>query len=127
MWSCPKCRRAFKEQTLEHICNPKATPIDDYIAAQTEAIQPHLTTVRDIIRAVLPDAEERIAWKMPTFRINHNIIHFAVHTNHIGLYPGPEAITHFSDRLKSYKSSKGVVQFPYKAEIPLDLIGEIAK
>jgi len=90
MWTYPKCRRAFKEQTLEHICNPKAASIDDYIAAQPEAIQPHLTAVRDIIRAVLPDDEERIAWKMPTFRINRNIIHFAAHTNHIGLYPGPD-------------------------------------
>lgn len=127
MWVCQKCGRLFKEQTLEHVCNPKATPIDDYIDAHSEAIQPRLTLIRDTIRTVLPDAEERIAWKMPTFRINRNIILFAAHKNHIGLYSGPEAIMHFSDKLQRYKSSKGAVQFPYNVEIPLDLIGEIAK
>ena len=127
MWTCPKCGRAFKDQTLEHVCNPHATPIDDYIAVQPEAIQPILIRVRNKIHTILPEAQERISWRMPTYWKDHNIIHFAAHKNHIGLYPGPEAITHFSDQLQTYKSSKGAVQFPYNAEIPLDLIGDIAQ
>ncbi|MBV1758865.1 MAG: DUF1801 domain-containing protein [Dethiosulfatibacter sp.] len=100
--------------------------IDDYITVQPEDIQPLLNMVRDAIRNVLPDAEERISWGMPTFWQKHNIIHFAAHKKHIGLYPGDKAIEHFQNRLKEYKTSKGAIQFTYDKPIPYELIGEIA-
>ncbi|HBH11875.1 MAG TPA: hypothetical protein DDX29_01945 [Clostridiales bacterium] len=104
---------------------PKQT-IDEYIMAQSEDIQPLLNLVRDTLREALPDAQERISWRMPTYWDKHNIIHFAAFKKHIGLYPGDKAIEHFQDRLKAYKSSKGAIQFPYDKPIPLELIGEIA-
>jgi len=124
MWQCPECGREFKTKDQDHNCSK--TQIDAYIAALPESVQPFLNLVRDTIRSVLPDPEERISWRMPTYWKGHNIIHFAAHKNHIGLYPGPEAIAHFSDKLKEYKTSNGTVQFPYDREIPLKLIQEIA-
>lgn len=124
MWQCLECGRELKTKDQDHNCSK--TRIDAYIAAQPESVQPFLNLVRDTIRAVLPDAEERISWRMPTYWKDHNIIHFAAYKKHIGLYPGPEAIAHFSDKLKEYNSSKGAVQFPYDREIPLKLIQEIA-
>ncbi|MDF1520131.1 MAG: DUF1801 domain-containing protein [Brevefilum sp.] len=97
MWICTKCGRDFKSENQSHFCIDPPTTIDAYIAAQPEPVQPFLNLVRDTIRSVLPDAEERISWRMPTYWKDHNIIHFAAHKNHIGLYPGPEAIVHFSD------------------------------
>lgn len=126
MWKCPKCGREFKTENQDHDCVEKPASIDAYIAAQPEEIRPLLDQVRDKIRAVLPDAQERISWRMPTYWKEHNIIHFAAYKKHLGLYPGPEAIEHFSDELKEYKTTKGAVQFPYNRTIPLDLIGEIA-
>lgn len=127
MWKCPKCGQEFKTENQEHQCIDETSPIDAYIAAQPEDVQPFLRQIRDMIRAVLPDAQERISWRMPTYWKKHNIIHFAAHKNHVGLYPGPEAILHFSDRLEEFKTSKGAVQFPYNEHIPNELIGEIAK
>ena len=49
-------------------------PIDEYIAAQDEAIQPRLNTIRDTIRAALPDAVEKISYQMPTYWKGRNII-----------------------------------------------------
>lgn len=43
------------------------------------------------------------------------------------LYPGPEAVETFADKLKEYKTSKGAIQLPYDKPLPLELIGEIAK
>jgi uncharacterized protein YdhG (YjbR/CyaY superfamily) len=102
-------------------------PIDAYIAEQPEQVQPLLRQVHQALSAALPGAEERIAWRMPTYWREHNIIHFAAFKNHIGLYPGAEAIEHFSDRLAPYKTSKGAVQFRYTEPLPLDLIAEIAQ
>lgn len=102
-------------------------PIDAYIAAQPADVQPFLIQIRDTLRTVLPDALERISWNMPTYWQKYNIIHFAAHKHHIGLYPGDEAIRVFAGRLTEYKTSKGAIQFPYQKPIPLGLIAEIAK
>lgn len=101
--------------------------IDEYIAVQPESSRPFLHQVRDTIRAVLPEAQERISWKMPTYWKGHNIIHFAGFKNHIGVYPGEEAIIHFADRLADCKTSKGAIQFSYGKPLPLALIADIAK
>ena len=100
--------------------------IDEYILSQPENVQLLLNQIRLKLQSILPNAKERISWQMPTYWDRHNIIHFAAHKNHIGLYPGDKAIEHFQDRLKSYKTSKGAVQFPYDKPMPLELIGEIA-
>ncbi len=127
MRKCPKCGQTFETENQEHHCIGETSPIDAYIAAQPENVQPFLNLIRNKLGAVLPNAQERVSWRMPTYWDKHNIIHFAAHKNHIGLYPGPEAIAHFSDRLKQFKTSKGAIQFPYNKHIPIELIGEIAK
>lgn len=128
MWQCPKCKREFKNQNQDHFCGETPKTIDEYIALQPENVQPFLNDVRNTIRAVLPeDVQERISWSMPTYWNKHNIIHFAGFKKHIGIYPGEEAMVHFSDRFTEYKTSKGAVQFPHNKPIPLELIAEIAK
>ncbi len=127
MWQCPKCGREFKNSNQDHFCGEPVKTIDAYIAEQPESVQPFLHEVRNTLRAILPDAEERIAWRMPTYWQKHNIIHFAAFKKHIGVYPGPKAIEKFADRLAEYKTSKGAVQFPYSKPLPLKLIAEIAK
>lgn len=126
MWQCAKCGREFAKQNQDHYCGEAQQTVDAYIEEQPEHVQALLYQVRDAIRAVLPDAEERISWRMPTFWHGHNIIHFAAFSRHIGLYPGADAMEHFRDRLSRYKTSKGAVQFPLDKQLPLDLIAEIA-
>ena len=127
MWKCPKCGREFKNRNQDHFCGKPPKTIDVYIAAQPESVQPLLHQVRDTIRGVLPEAQERISWSMPTYWNKHNIIHFAAFKNHIGLYPGDKAIENFSSRLTEYKTSKGTVRLPYNKPLPLKLIADIAK
>ena len=86
--------------------------IDEYIAAQPEKLQPLLISVRETICTVLPDAEERISYKMPTFWKRHNLIHFAAMKNEI--------------EERGLKYSKGAIQFPYE-KVDLELIGRIAE
>lgn len=126
-WKCPKCGREFSRQSQDHYCI-KPQSVDEYIAAQDETIQPKLNEIRTVLRSALPDAEERISWSMPTYRKDHNIIHFAAQKKHIGLYPGPEAVAYFSGRLDQagLLYSKGSIQIPYSDDLPLKLIAEIA-
>ena len=99
----------------------------EYISQQPERIQPLLHQVRKVIREVLPEAQERISWRMPTYWDKHNIIHFAAFKKHMGLYPGPKAIEHFAKELESFKTSKGAIQMPYDQPLPLDLIAKITE
>ena len=100
--------------------------IPEYIARQDEKIQPRLYDIYEIVRKAVPDGEERISYGMPTFWKGRNLIHFAAMKNHIGMYPGPEAIEVFSDKLTNYKTTKGAIQLPNDKELPLELIAEIA-
>ena len=103
------------------------TVIEEYIAAQDEAVRPRLTAVYKTIREAIPDAEERISWGMPTFRKGRDLIHFAPAKKHVGIYPGPEALAAFADRLTEYETSKGALRLPNDRELPLALVAEIAR
>ena len=126
MWKCPKCGREFQKQNQEHYCT-KPADIDEYIAFQDEGIQPYLRQIRETIRAGLPEAAEKISWSMPTFWKKRNLIQFAASKRHIGLYPGPEAVETFQDRLEGYETSKGTIRIPYRMPLPLDVIVDLAK
>ena len=128
MWKCPKCGRTFKNENQSHYCGKAPETVEDYILAQDEGIRGQLRQVRTVLVSRLPDAKEKISWSMPTYWKDHNIIHFAAQKKHIGLYPGPEAVEFFSDKLNQVglKYSKGSIQIPYSNQLPLELIAEIA-
>ena len=64
---------------------------------------------------------------MPTYWKKHNSIHFAGFKNHAGLYPGPEAVLEFAERLTEYRTSKGTIQLPYSRPVPAELVSDIAR
>jgi uncharacterized protein YdhG (YjbR/CyaY superfamily) len=99
--------------------------IDQYIASFPKDIQEILEKIRTTIRKAAPDAEEAIAYQMPTFRLKGNLVHFAAFKKHIGFYPAPTGIEHFGNELSAYKSAKGSVRFPLDRPIPFDLISKI--
>jgi uncharacterized protein YdhG (YjbR/CyaY superfamily) len=103
----------------------RATSIDDYIAAFPEAVQVKLQALRQAIREEAPDAQETIKYRMPTFTLHGNLVHFAAYKNHIGFYPTPSPIDVFRSELSVYKTSKGAIQFPLDQPLPLSLVRRI--
>lgn len=99
--------------------------IDQYIALQPEKVIFILEEIREIIRNVIPEAEETISYQIPTFKYHGNLVHFAAYKNHIGFYPGALAIETFKDAIINYSTSKGTIQFPIDEPIPFELISEI--
>jgi len=96
--------------------------IDAYIEGCPEAYRGRLQALRAAIREAAPEAEEAIRYRMPTFRLKGNLVHFALQARHIGFYPAPSAIEAFRDELAPYRTSKGAVQFPLDQPLPLDLV-----
>lgn len=100
--------------------------IEQYIESFDSERRAILWEILHIIRHIAPtDAVETISYKMPTIRYNGNLLHFALFKNHLGVYPGPDAIRHFESALQSYKTSKGAIQFPLDKPLPKKLIENI--
>ena len=125
MWKCPKCGKEFKNTNQSHYCGEKPKTIEEYIMRQDKDKQVDLFLMRQILQQTLPEAEERISWSMPTYWQNHNILHFAASKNHIGFYPGPEAVIQFKEELETYSVSKGTIRIPY-GNIDVGLVKKIA-
>jgi len=125
-WKCPKCGREFARNEQDHYCIRPQT-VEEYIGIQEEGVQGKLRELRQILREAIPEAEECIAWSMPTYRKGRNLIHFAAFRHHIGLYPGGEATTVFADELTGFQVSKGTIRLPYDRELPVQLIQAIAR
>ena len=101
--------------------------IDEYILAFPKERQNIMEELRAAIKAAVPEAEGKIAYKMPTFALNGNLVLFAAWKNHIGFYPTPSGMEAFKEELSSYKRAKGSVQFPINQPLPLPLIRRIVE
>jgi uncharacterized protein YdhG (YjbR/CyaY superfamily) len=105
----------------------KFETIEEYINSFPRDTQRILVSVKETIKKSAPSSQEAINYQIPTFRLNGNLVHFAAFKNHIGFYPGSEAIKVFKKEIASYKSSKGAIQFPIDKSMPLNLIRKIVK
>ena len=101
--------------------------IDEYIAGFPQDVQDKLEKIRSAIKTAAPDAVETISYRMPTFTLKGNLVHFAAFKRHIGFYPTPTATAKFQRELSAYKGAKGSVQFPLDQPIPFALISKVVK
>lgn len=106
---------------------PGSALVDAYIARQPAASRPLLHAVRRIIRRTLPDAEETISYRIPTYKQGgHYVVYFAGWKHHWSLYPLSEPVRRALGRsLESYRISKGTVRFPFADPVPTRLVERI--
>ena len=90
-------------------------------------MQERLKEIRKIIKSAAPKATETIKYGLPTFVYHKNLVHFGAFKEHIGLYPGPEAITAHAEDLQKYKTSKGAIALPFSLPLPRLLIARIVR
>jgi len=106
----------------------KFATMDAYIAALPEGPRVIMDTVRDTMRALVPEAEETIRYDMPAWRLNgETIIHIAAWKQHLGLYPVYRGDAAFEARLAPYRDKKDSVKFGYKQDMPFALIEAIVQ
>jgi uncharacterized protein YdhG (YjbR/CyaY superfamily) len=102
--------------------------IDEYIAACPPESQAYLRQIRKLIRALVPDANERISYQMAAFERNgRNLIHFAGWKKHVSLYPVPAGSEAFERQIAKYAGGKGTLKFPLDEPLPIKLIERVIK
>jgi uncharacterized protein YdhG (YjbR/CyaY superfamily) len=103
--------------------------VDEYIASQPDAIRPILGQVRNAIRKAVPQADEVISYKIPTYKLQGEpVLYFAGWKQHFSLYPvSANMVAAFEQDIAPYVVSKGTMRFPLSQPVPLKLIGRIAR
>ncbi len=101
--------------------------IDEYISMFPENVQNNLEKLRQTIKESAPGAEEAISYRIPTFKLNGSLVHFAAFKNHIAFFPTSSGREAFKKELSQYKGGKGTIQFPFDEPIPFDLVKRIVK
>jgi uncharacterized protein YdhG (YjbR/CyaY superfamily) len=122
----PVCRICFPATLLERTEMPYQN-YREYLQEQPAETQSALEQLRACILEAVPDAEECINYNIPAFALipggkRDQQIMIAGFKKHVGLYPHPTTMEHFSAELSSYKQGKGSVQFPLGHDLPCELI-----
>lgn len=99
--------------------------VDEYIAGFDAEIAQRLEAVRNAVRSVVPQGEERISYRMPAVFQGGVVVYWAAFKHHIGVFP-PVDDPGLREKVARYAGPKGNLQFPHREPLPLALIAEVA-
>ncbi len=105
----------------------KPKTIDEYIAAFPSEIRAILQKIRATVHDAVPEAVERISYRMPNFTLDGSLVYFAAFKNHIGFYPPVRGDAKLMKDISVYAGEKGNLRFPLDKPIPYALIRRIVQ
>lgn len=108
----------------------KAKNVDDYINSRSAELIPMLVQIRDIIRAVAPQAEEAVSYGVACYRHHGMFIGFGVHKGGCSLYAMNTTILgEFKDEIreKGIKVSGSTIHFDPQKKLPVALLKKLVK
>lgn len=91
--------------------------VNEYLTKQSEQVRKELLRIREIVKLVVPEAVEKLSYGVPSFKFGKMTFMYAGFKEHIGIYPSPEVIEHFQERLVNYSLSKGTIRVPLNEPI----------
>lgn len=106
-----------------------ATAVDNYLAA---APQPHrhtLTLLREMLRVILPQAEEVISYGVPTFKVDgKGVAGFAYYKSHCSYFPmSGTVLKSMATVLESYEQTKGSLHFAIDQPLPESVVRKLVE
>ncbi|WP_371030121.1 iron chaperone [Pseudoclavibacter sp. JSM 162008] len=103
-----------------------ASSIDEYLEALSPEYRAELERIRSIVKRMVPEAEEKISYRMPTLAYKGRaLVYFTASKKHLSFYPSEWAIEEFADRLTDYTTTKHAIQFTVAKPLPDALIEEL--
>lgn len=106
-----------------------AEGVDAYLANVPEPARATLEKMRATIRSVVPkEATEGISYGMPAFRYKGALVGYAAFKDHCSFFPMQASlIDEMKDELKTYRTSKGTLQFAQDKPLPAALLKKMVK
>lgn len=104
-----------------------AKTVATYMAGLPTEHRTTLERLRSKIRSVVPKAQERISYGIPTFVLDGRmLVAYGAAAKHCSLYPGA-IVGAFAAELKDFSTSKGTIRFPVGGALPAALVRKIVK
>ena len=109
------------------------------MASDTKAITTHmanfpapqrraLESIRSALRTLLPGADEVIAWNMPSYRIDGDLVlSFSGFAEHNSLFPGAGVVAAMRTALPRYETTKGTIHLPRDTAPPVTALRTIVR
>ncbi len=106
----------------------KPGSVDRYLASVGDRKRAALENLRRAIRAAAPRAEECIAYRIPSFRLDGKfLLSFGAGAKHCAFYPGSAAIEAHKKELEDYDTSKGTIRFQADRPLPATLVRRLVR
>jgi uncharacterized protein YdhG (YjbR/CyaY superfamily) len=101
-----------------------ADEVDRFLEVLPEAHRNTLEDLRSTLLAVLPDAEEGLAYGVPAYRVRGKLVAgFAAHAQHLNYLPhSGTVVATLGDELRGYATTKGSVKFRPGEALPEALV-----
>ena len=101
--------------------------VDEYLAAVPEPQRSTLEHVRATLAALLPGAEQGIAYGVPCFKVaGKGVAGFGFYQNHCTYFPMSGSITaELADDLTGFVTAKGSIRFPNDEPLSDALVGKL--
>jgi uncharacterized protein YdhG (YjbR/CyaY superfamily) len=101
-----------------------AREIDQYLDALEEPKRTTLAELRQMILAILPEAEQGISYGVPAFKVRgKTVAGFAAFKNHLSYLPHSGSVfPQLKDELEGYSTSSGALRFSIDRPPPESLV-----
>lgn len=105
-----------------------ASDVQAYLDALDAPQRAALERIRAVVREEAPEAEEVIAYGIPTFKLDGNLVHYAAFRDHMSFFPGGTAHSEaLKDELAGYKLAKGTIRFTLENPLKDDIVRRITR
>jgi uncharacterized protein YdhG (YjbR/CyaY superfamily) len=108
---------------------PKLSTIDEYLKSLPADRRKSLKTLRANIRAIIPDAEECISYRMPAYRLDGVVVAgFLATKDGCSYYPfSGSTLRTLARDLIGYNQTKGALHFSCEKPLPIVLLRKLIK
>ena len=98
--------------------------IERYLDALEEPKRATLTQLRDLIAAILPEAEQCISYGLPAFKLEgRTVAGFAAFKNHLSYLPhSGSVLSQLAEETEGYSQTKGSLHFGVDEPLPEELV-----
>ena len=106
--------------------NPKINTVEEYLSMLPDDVFQALENIRQIIQFLVPDAEETISYRVPSYKYKGMLVGFGATRNHCSFFVMSSTLLNdFQDEIKDFDTSTGTIRFTPEKPIPNDLITRI--
>jgi len=113
---------------VEKIMYKRDKGVDDYLEGLAPERKAALEKLRDLVFETVPDAQESMRYKMPTYAYaGEGLCAFASQKHYMSLYMDVEILAEHKDELNHLNLGKSCIRFTKLEKLPLETVKQILR